>query len=985
MAAKAENALVVHVFAYPSTAGGTGPDFAGVRALEGVEVTVKNSTVAPPPAARTDADGCVRFPNLEESPDYKLEVTPPTVGTPPAAVYSPPKEMFSSGRQLKISDKIRMREGGEVLVHVGLTPLAGRVTGTVTAAGADLSGLRVEARVGGRLIDSGTVVSDGATPPTLTYDLTNVDEPGLVEIRPAASFTAQGRVHVPEAGQESRFVFVPPGGVVSLDIAYGRTKAEVRVGANLVEETDGQMERRPLGGVTFRLFRLDEDQPARELTTQLGAASVFAGLSKGPYRLVALAPPSPDGKRLQLTRPPGPELVLQVEDGQRLDLTSEFEFQPVKGSVLGSVLISHDNTPVPGVAVVVTSQQQPQFLRRVLTDQDGEYLVGDLPEGTYRVALEQQVVTALGRQWEQEPLAGTGETSRTVDVRGRATAAVPVFRLTEDEHLVSGQVFGPGGIGAPFVTVQVFDDMKEATKTPPGDPMLNVLTDGQGRYQFRAPAAGTYFIQVRQTDGVSPQLAPVTVSSPATAPPLFTSTAASVPTPAPVASTAPTLPSASQDNDFPFLTQDVEPEGRASSGGRPGGGAGGVGRMVEREIREVLGWRPRAADAKGFQAALQQAFTVREVAGHTEVDWKPRSYSVDIQADLGAITGAQASIHARAKGTLEDVVPLLDGLTALRVDADDENVAAIRAIVRSQLTELVAELGVEGGPRVQRVDQLVGFLLGPPAVDALGRRDRGQLRDPAKVGGSLGVLRDRLGVVRERINTIDEEQNFTNFLVVVDHVAGLAESWDAQRDFFVRGGAVEPFLGTQLVLLSRDLEVIAESVHEVEFAMDSVFLGPAERQTLELRFPTDRARPLVSDSPPLFVSELLSWVERFAGEEGRQLIDEGGRQGVAVAFRPTLELLQALVDAARVSPAGLQDPFRMPAAYRRQRVQRALAELAQQLGTAADRVRLIKPPVEDLVPALAAPPAPPPLRSRAPRVFLPTTDDEAEQGENVVR
>ena len=54
----------------------------------------------------------------------------------------------------------------------------------------------------------------------------------------------------------------------------------------------------------------------------------------------------------------------------------------------------------------------------------------------------------------------------------------------------------------------------------------------------------------------------------------------------------------------------------------------------------------------------------------------------------------------------------------------------------------------------------------------------------------------------------------------------LAESWDAQREFFVRGSAVEPFLGTQLVLLSRDLEVIAESVHEAEFAMNSVFLGP---------------------------------------------------------------------------------------------------------------------------------------------------------------
>ena len=976
MAAKPENALVVRVFAYPTTHGGTGPDVAGMRPLGGVEVVISKSGTSLPPG-RTDPDGFVRFPNLPESPDYQITVTPPV------NVYELPtsNEMFLNGRILKLTDKIRVRKGGEVLVHVGLTPVKGQVTGKVVAdkGGANPSKLRVEARVAGRLIASAEVKADRARPPNYSYDLDNIDEPGLVEIRPAASFTAGGRTYVPKVGQESRFIFVSPGGKATLDLDYELTKAEVQVGAHLVEEIDGQVKPQPLPGVTFRLFRSDEEQPLRELTTELGAASVFSGLSAGSYRLLAVSPPSSNGKRLQLTRPPAPELTLRVEDGEHLDLKNEFEFQAAKGSVLGRVVIGHDNTPVPDVAVVVTSQQQPLFVKRVLTDQDGEFHVV-VPEGIYQVALEQRVVTALGRRWDQQPVPGTGDTTRTVEIRGRATAVVPAFRLTEDQHLVSGQVFGPNGAGAQFVTVQVFQDLEKAMKTPPDPPFLNVLTDQEGFYQFRAPTAGTYFLQVRQTDGVNTQLAPVTVNSSATAPHLFTSTASSAPAPTPAGNTAPALAPVSQDNDFPFLTQEVELDGRTGGGGQPGGATGGVGRMVEREIREVLGWRPRAADPKGFQAALQQAFTVREVAGHTEVDWKPRSYSVDIQADLGAITGAQASIHARAKGTFDQVMPLLDGLTALRVDADDENVAAIRAIVRSHLTELVAELGVEGGPRVQRVDQLVDFLLGPPPLDPYGRPDRGPLRDPANVGGSLGVLRDRLGLLRERINTIDEEENFTNFLVVIDHVAGLAESWDAQRGFFVRGGTVEPFLGTQLVLLARDLEVITESVREVEFAMDSVFLGPAERQTLELQFPVDLTRPLVSGSPPLFVSELLGWVERFAGEEGRQLIDEGGRQGVVVAFRPTLDLLQALVEAAQVSPAGMQDPFRLPAAYRRQRVQRALAELAQQLDAAADRVQLIRPPVEDGCPAppAAQPPPGPPPRPRPPRVFVPDPDDDAE-------
>jgi hypothetical protein len=63
-----------------------------------------------------------------------------------------------------------------------------------------------------------------------------------------------------------------------------------------------------------------------------------------------------------------------------------------------------------------------------------------------------------------------------------------------------------------------------------------------------------------------------------------------------------------------------------------------------------------------------------------------------------------------------------------------------------------------------------------------------------------------------------------------------------------------------------------------------------------------------------------------------------------VAFRPTILLLEDLVRAAGVPP---QDPNRMPAAYRRQRVQRALRELADQLKNAAARVELISPPVDD--------------------------------------
>jgi hypothetical protein len=992
-----ENAVVVKAFAYPTTDFGNGPTDPGVQPIPGVQVAITNGAAPLRAAQPTGPDGQTRFENLPENSavNYTVSVTRPL----PTGYNTPPPgrklDVFVNGQLRRITvpatatsplriQNLPVREGRDVLVEIGFVPIAATLQGKVTGI-ADPDGIRVEARNGLRLVDFNVTHEDSGVHGSFTLV---IDEPGLIEIRPAAAVDLGNRTFVPKAKHASQFLFVGPsdGTPITLaDIEYEATKAQVVVGARFVDDGDGQPESRPLEGVTFRLFEQDDDKPARELVTQLNIENAFRGLEAGSYRIEALPPAASNGQRLQLTRPSTPLPSITVAAGERIDLTQEFEFKLVRGSVIGSVLVARDGRPVEGVAIVLSSLQQPQVVRRAVTDEEGEYEIDDLQPGSYRVALEQEVVTALGTRWEQE-----GEPGRTVEVRPRATALVPDFRLVEEEHLITGQVLGPGGAGAPFVVVQIFDDVAD------DDPEASVLTDQDGFYRFRAPTAGTFFVAVLEQDGFASQRTPVTVNRPATAPLLFTSTR--VPGGSggggggggtPGGSGAAT----SDLNDFPFLTEEVDLSGRGAPA-QPGGGGAAVGQTVERALREVLGWRPRASDPRGFQAALLQAFTAEEVAGHTEYHWNPRSYAVEIQADLGAVTGAQASLYARAKAAVDQVLPLLDGLTALRVDFDPENVSAIRAIVRSQLTELVKELGVEGGPRVQRVDQLFQFLLGDTLVAA----DPRARRDPDLVGGSLGILRERFGLQRFRINEIKEEEIFSNFLIIVDHVVSLAESWDAQREFFVRGSTlVEPFLGTQLVLLSRDLEVIAESVHEVEFAMDSVFLGPSERQTLELRFPPGSASSTVlgtggtvaRSSPPMFVSELLCWVERFATEEGRQLIDEGGKQGVAVAFRPTILLLQALVHDARVQPAGAQDPTRMPDAYRRTRVQRALAELESQLAAAAARVEQIRAPngpVTPPTPPVSTPPVPrrpnqaPPLRRRP----VPDRDDSAGGGGNEV-
>ena len=376
---------------------------------------------------------------------------------------------------------------------------------------------------------------------------------------------------------------------------------------------------------------------------------------------------------------------------------------------------------------------------------------------------------------------------------------------------------------------------------------------------------------------------------------------------------------------YPILTEEVTfprpsaPPGVAG-GGAPGGPA--LGQSVDVAIRQVLGWRPKAGDVKGFVGALNQAFSLKEVEGHTEVTWTPRTYTSQVQAEMGSITGAQASIYARARVAAEQTLPLLDGLYPLRPDFDPEDVASIRAIVKSEVNEIVNELGVEGGPRVTRVDQLFD-LLGAVA-------DAKRVED---VSGHLAMLLGRFGLESSYVNTIEQEQDLTNFIVLVDYLNSLRSSWEMLKPYFVLDDKKLPaFLGTQLVLLSRTLDVIVEGVQEVAFVMDSVFLGPAERQTILLKFGTQ--------SEPMFFADLMGWVERFASEEGPRIIQDSGKDGVG-AFSATVRRLHDLVVAALLTswtPPGLQNPADpdVPDAYRATRVQSAISELAGDLGEAFD-------------------------------------------------
>jgi hypothetical protein len=392
---------------------------------------------------------------------------------------------------------------------------------------------------------------------------------------------------------------------------------------------------------------------------------------------------------------------------------------------------------------------------------------------------------------------------------------------------------------------------------------------------------------------------------------------------------------------YPVLTEEIgyrsSPVGIPTGGGASGGG-GGLGQVAAKAVSEVLGWKPNTTDPKGFVGALTQAFTLTDIEGHTESTWNPRTYAV--QTDLGGgITGAQASLYMRAKNALDSALPLLNGLYPLDPEADPEYVKALREMARSQMTEIVKELGTVGLPSILRIDTYFEILLGqnPAHLNSTAVQF-----DPDKIQGTLGEVRETYGIkfVGNRFNnSVEDEQDITNFRVISDYMTSLMQSWIANRQFFFVRPKQQAFFGTQLVLISRQFTTIAETVNEVRFALDSVFIGPNERQTLLLKFTDGRLAPM-------FLEDVLCEIEKFAGDEGPRLLRDGGKISVTNNILPVVRSLHHLVNQAH-APLNID---KLPDGFNTARVRHSLDDLQDQLRELILLIEQVKqevPPAEN--------------------------------------
>lgn len=321
--------------------------------------------------------------------------------------------------------------------------------------------------------------------------------------------------------------------------------------------------------------------------------------------------------------------------------------------------------------------------------------------------------------------------------------------------------------------------------------------------------------------------------------------------------------------------------------------------VVEPTLRETLAWDTRSATARGFVTALDKSSRLARLPNH-EWHWAPRTYPV--QADVaGAPGGAQASLPTQARDAVASSLTLLDGITPLSPDANAQKSAigrGSRLATKQHLERLLQELDrKDANPR--DVGDRFTELLGATASSG------------ASVKGDLQALREDMRLTPDQVNTIGDEQSLTNYTILTDFIVGARRSWEAKLR---RHGSSTP-LGPDALLFAA----IGESVRETYFVMNSVSLGPIERQTL-LLCPEGEAQ--------LTFSDLLLRVDHLVNEEGPRVMRDQKSADLS-KLRQDAERLRGLVAAAALIRP--RDGDRFAAGYRAASVERVLTELTSGL------------------------------------------------------
>jgi hypothetical protein len=382
---------------------------------------------------------------------------------------------------------------------------------------------------------------------------------------------------------------------------------------------------------------------------------------------------------------------------------------------------------------------------------------------------------------------------------------------------------------------------------------------------------------------------------------------------------------------YPLQVSDVQP-GSAARGDH----GEDLDRLVDSALRAVLGTRTRIEDVDRFRAALGSSFVAEEVDGHRQFVPVAPGRLVG-GSDESTVSGPQAVLLGQAKDVVDRALPLLDRLMTLRPSSDPEDQAALSVVIRTAIGQLRTELGRSDGPRVPLVDEQLRVLLGTAAASTT-------VVDPDGIGGALGALRDLMGLNSSpvlplsrrnghpgnRANTPAEEESLTHYRMIADSVLRLDQSWRAAAGAFTGDPtAGYSFITGRLQHLDLTLQTIGESVSRVRDALDSVYIGPAERRILVVPL---KSRP----RDRLTVEDLLTWADDAVGPETSSIARDHGRIALAEYVLPNTRAVAALLKEA--ATADLGGGFSTP------RVTAAFAELVGQYDQLVAELQLLVPP-----------------------------------------
>ncbi len=258
----------------------------------------------------------------------------------------------------------------------------------------------------------------------------------------------------------------------------------------------------------------------------------------------------------------------------------------------------------------------------------------------------------------------------------------------------------------------------------------------------------------------------------------------------------------------------------------------------------VAGNRPRAGDAMGMTAVFASDFALS--SGGLPGEWAPVDYAVS--ADLGALTGAQASLSARLRA---DAASIAADLRAVRPLERTDRSQSFLDEMRDRLAAIPASLASEFQPSESQDAPVPDLGLSQDRLDSVcGGEDACGVpatpNDPPGGGARLSYYRTEESLSpAQALSSAENQASYDAYVDALRAFSRIQRAFDEVASHSARHpkpkkAKLDP---VQALAAMRAPGVLAESVQEAYAALDSVFVGAAER----FRFDSYPYMPPITD------------------------------------------------------------------------------------------------------------------------------------------